>query len=480
METQVKDVNSYTKELIVSLTPEEKKQYDKQALKKVKKKAELPGFRKGKVPEPLVKQHFAYEIENESISIAMDDLYPKAVDEHDLNVVAPGKLKDIKNEEDKIQFVFEVVVEPEIELKKVKGLELKRIKTEVKEEHVEKTLQELREKYATVMEKEDAAAEGDNVEFDMQEVDENNVPLVGKKYDNISIQIGKNEFDEALEKQLIGLKAGDSRVLVKEYPEDFEDEAWRGKKEYFKVDVKKVFRKEIPELNDEFAQTVSDQYNTLQDLVEDVRKRLKENLENQEKEQFYQEIVQKMIEENPFDVPPEMVENYLDHIVEDVKRQYQGAKIEDNVLREYYRKSAETSVKWYLIKKKIIEMENITVSDEEAIQKLDEIPNIDEKTKEQLKQYPAYLNSIKEDLLEEKVFQFIIDNAEVKEVTPEELEKETEEAQKQSKEKSEKKPKSKKDSKKDTEAKNKKKKTSSQSKKEGKEEKSKKEKNEQE
>jgi trigger factor len=420
METQVKDVNEYTKELIVSITKEEKKQYDKEALKKVRKRVEIPGFRKGRVPEHLVRTQYAYEIEAESISLAMDDLYPKAIDELKLPVVAPGKLKDVESEGDQVQFIFEVVVEPDIELKKVEGLKVKKVKAELKDEHVNQTLEELRERYATVLEKEEGAEEGDTLEMDLQEVDENNIPIVGKKYEDMSVEIGKNQLDEDLEKQLIGLRAGESKIISKIYPDDYEDEAWRGKKEFFKVDVKKVLQKEKPELDDDFAQTVSDRFNNLKDLIDDIRSRLQENLEKQEKESLYHEIVHQMIEENPFEVPEEMVENYLDHIVEDVKRQYGNAKIDDNILRQYYRQNAETSVKWYLIKKKIIETKGLTVSEEEVFKKLDEIPSLDENTKNQLKQYPAYLNSIREDLLEEKVFEYILEHAEIEEVSPEE------------------------------------------------------------
>ncbi|GAB4167997.1 MAG: trigger factor [Calditrichia bacterium] len=429
MDIQVKDVNDFTKELTISLTTDEKKVYDEQALKKVKKKAELPGFRKGHLPLPLVKAHFAYEIENEAISIAMDDIYPKAIDELNLPVVAPGKLKDVKPDGDVLLFTFEVEVEPTVELKKVKGLELKKIVATVTDEHVEQAVNDLKDKYAVVQEIEEGAETGDTVELDMQELDENNVPLVGKKYDNLALELGKNTFDEELEKQLIGAKAGEQKIISKVYPDDYEDESWRGKKEIFQAVIKKVTRKELPETNDEFAQTVSDQFNTMDDLLNDVRTRLQAEFEKQGKDQLYHEIVHQMIEQNPFEVPPAMVENYLDHMVQDIKRQYQGANIDDNILRQYYKGAAETNVKWYLIKKKIIEDEKIEVTDEEVEKKLDELPGIDENTKAQIKQYPGYLNSLKEDLLEEKVFQFIIDNATVTEVTPEELEKEKQQAE---------------------------------------------------
>lgn len=420
MQTELKELNNYTRELTIVITADEKKKYDLEALRKVKKTAELPGFRRGKVPEVLVRQHFAYEIVNESLNLAMDDIYPKAIEELHLPVVAPGKLKDVKEEADGLRFIFEVVVEPDIELVKVEGLKLKKIHVPIEEKHIDHTIEELRERYAVVEEKDGSVAEGDMVEIDLLEVDEAGQVRQKPLEEGLKVVVGSGSFDKDLENQLIGMKAGEQKVVEKVYPEDYEEEEWRGKREKYQVNLKKVWSRELPAIDDAFAQTVKADYNTVQEMRDDIRRRLEETQRKEEKNHLYNSVIQQMIEENPFDVPEEMIEDYLDRIVQDVKRQYGNVKIDDAVLRQYYRQTAENSVRWYLIRKKLIEKLQPEVSEEEVNQKIEELWKDNEKVRELALTDERYRETIREDLKEEKVFQYLIDHAELEEMPSEE------------------------------------------------------------
>jgi len=414
MQTQVKEINGYTRQLEITVTGEERKKFEREAIKKVKRKAQLPGFRKGKAPEVLVRTQYAYEIANETMDLAMNALYPQAIKDLDLQVVAPGQLQDVKTENENWVMVFEVKVEPEVEIKKIKGLEVTQKVKKVTQENIDAIVEDFREKHATVMDVEDGAKVGDHVEFDMQEIDEQKLPLAGKKYSSLEMKIGDGKFEKAMEDRMIGAKAGSRIDFVKEYPQDHDVEAFRGRKEYFDLSVSKVYNKELPEINDEFATMVNDSYENMDDMLKDIREKSEKHVDDQLKQELYSELMNAVVENNPLEVPGEMVENYLDNMIEDMKRQYQNPELDDAKWRDVYRESAEKNVKWRLLRKKISEELEINVTDEEVEEKMNAMPGMTDDMKKQIKAMPFYMDNIREDITEEKVLQWLKDNAKIK------------------------------------------------------------------
>ena len=414
MQTQVKEINNFTKELEITISNEERKKYEKEAIKKVKRKVQLPGFRKGRSPEALVRTQYAYEIAQETMDLAMNEQYPLAIKDLDLQVVAPGQLKDVKTEDEKWIMVFEVKVEPEVELKKIKGLEITKKTKKVTQENINAVIEDFREKHATIMDVEDGAKEGNFIEFDMQETDENHHPLVGKKYPDLKIKIGDGKFEKDMEDQLVGAKVDEKRNIVKEYMQDHENEAFRGKKEYFEISVKKVYNKELPEVNDDFANMVNEEYETVDDMLKDVGEKSEKHINDQLKQELYAELMNAVVGNNPLDVPQEMVDNYLDNMIEDMKRQYQNQKLDEAKWRKVYEESAEKNVKWGLLRKKINEQEKIEVTDDEVDEKLNNMPDVTDEMKKQIKAMPYYVDNIKEDIKEEKVLNWLEKYAKLK------------------------------------------------------------------
>ncbi len=420
MQTEVKKINDYTRELSITVSADEKKEFDKLAFKKVRKTAEIPGFRKGKAPEALVKKQFAYTIANEMIDIAMEKLYPQAIKELDLPVVAPGQFKDVKNnDKDELVLVFDVVVEPDVELKKVKGLKVSKKIIPVTQKNIDAVVEEFREKHAVVQQLEEGAAVGNFIVFDMSETDADGNPLPGKKYENITVQLGDGKFEKDIEEQLIGCKIGEKRNILKEFPEDYEQEELRGKKEYYLVEVKDVYSKELPKVDDEFASTVNENYKTVDDMLKDIKEKSEFHAEQQMKADLRKELINKIVEENPVEVPKEMVENYLNRLIEDLKAQYNDHSLDNEKWREIYRESAEKNVKWFVVRNKIAETENIEVSEEDVDAKIDGLEGVTDEVKKQIKGIPYYRDNIKEEILEERVLTWLEENAEIEVVEPE-------------------------------------------------------------
>ena len=273
MQTQVKDLNNFTKELEIIISEEEKKEFEKKAVKVIRRKAQIPGFRPGKAPEAIVKSQYTYEIANETLDQAMDKLYPQAIKDLDLPVVAPGKLKDVKNENNQISLVFDVVVEPGVELVKVKGLEVTRKTKEVTQDHINSVIEDFRMKQATIEELEEGAVNGNMIDFDIQETDEQFKAISGKVYPNLSLKLGEGKYDIDIENQLTGIKKDEKRRIVKKYPADHEKPEFRGKKEHYVITAKSVYNKELPAIDDNFASTVNESYHTVDDMLKDIREK---------------------------------------------------------------------------------------------------------------------------------------------------------------------------------------------------------------
>ncbi len=417
MQTTVTEINSYSRKLTVELTPQELQKLERKIIRRYQKKADIPGFRPGKAPESLIRKRYQDLILQELIDEALQAYYGEAIEESGLEPVAQGKITDLKLEEIEKGLVFEVEleVEPEIELKKYKGLKVEKDVLQVTDENVNQALENIREQFATVKEVEEAK-EGHVVHFDAQELDEGNVPIVGHKYENLSAELGSGKFDLEIEKQLIGIKTGEKRIVTQEIPATEKQPAQITRLE---IEAKKIEEKELPELDDEFVKNLPESdMETLEELKERLRENIQRDFDRKSEETLNQRLIDELLKENPFDVPPSMVENYLNEMVNDLKRQAGDQPIDEEAVRSNYRPAAIHHIRWYFLKKKIAEVENIQVTDEEVKKLIDESSGIEEKFKEHLKNDRSYINRLKDDLLEKRILDFLKENAEIVEIFP--------------------------------------------------------------
>ena len=410
--TEIKNVSSCKKELTITMEREALEPIREDQAKQVRKEVQMPGFRKGKAPMGLIKKSYADAIEAYTLETAVDQGLRKSVEENELAIVGTPEAKKVDfNEDGNLVMVVDVETYPEIELKKYTGLELTKDVYEITEELVDATINRFRKEKAEITVLDGPAEEGCIMHLDMQELDDEGKAIAGKKYDNITVHIGEGKFDPELEKQLIGLKADEEKEIAKVYPDDFPQKEYAGKKERYLVKVKNIEQEILPELNDEFVKDLGESFET----VEELRKTARENLEHQYKHEsenrLSADLSQMLVEENPFDIPSVMVQDYLDRIVEDVKQR--DPKLQEDMIRKQYETEAMFTMKWVYLREEIGKKENIEVTEEDEAKFLEELN--DDKLREVYKSNEQLMSRVKEDIRNKKIFDFLIEKSKVKE-----------------------------------------------------------------
>ncbi len=419
MQIQVEDLNSYSKKLKIQLTAEDLGPIEKKVLRDYQRQADIHGFRRGHAPLSMVRKRYESMIQQDILEEAMKEYYEKALDEAKIDPVGQGKITDLKFEDaaSGMSFDLEVEVEPEFELKKYKGLKVEKDIIEITDEMVDDSLQQLREQYATVKDVEEAR-EGHHVHFDVQELDQGDVPILGHKYENLEVELGSGKFDPQIESQLVGIKPDEKRIVRQEVPPAPDVNTQEPVVNRMEIHAKKIEEKEYPELDDEFVKNLNDEkLDNMDQLRERVRENMKLEFQRRSEQNFNNRLIDELLKENPFEVPPTMVDHYLDEMVKDFKKQSQGQEIQEDLVKKEYRASAVHNIRWHFLRKKLVEVENITASDEEAFKLIDEAP-AEEKIKEQAKADQHYLGHLKEDIAERKVLDLLKEHAEVVEVYP--------------------------------------------------------------
>jgi trigger factor len=272
------------------------------AYRTVVKKVTVPGFRKGKVPRPLLEAYYGKEVLYED---ALEHIIPQVYDEavKALEIKVMGQpafdfdLETIDNDEQPFVIKATVAVEPEVVLGPTEGLEIKVPDFPVSDEMVEKRIDEMRSSYAQVVDKSDPSEMGDTLLIDFEGFMDG-VPFDGGKGEDYQLLLGSNTFIPGFEEQLTGLKAGDEKEVEVTFPDDYQAEELAGQAAVFKVAVKGVQCKQMRELNDEFAQEISE-FETLDELREDIKKSLLKASEVRRQDALRQAALEKLMESTP-------------------------------------------------------------------------------------------------------------------------------------------------------------------------------------
>ena len=391
-----------------------------EAYTEYKKNIQIGGFRKGKVPMNLIQQMFGKGIRADVAERSVPEFFEKAVTANDIKMIPPGEIKEVDFEDGKeLKFTAEVELEPEVELKKYKGFKFEKTVYEVDEKTMDDTLNQMRESQAVMNIEEKAAEDGDYLTVDMQKTDEAGVPDAGQKYTDQVIFINKDdEISYKLGTQLLGSKAGDERQVTITPPETVTDQT----SFYYLVTVKEVKVKILPELDDELAKDVSEEYETLADLKKKIQEDMELKAKREGMQKFLRSVSDKLIEKNEFEVPEKMVDWHLEMLIDRIKRQQQqqGQKqpVNEQAIREQYKDDTIWDIRFRKIKEKIAEVEAITLEDADYDSYMVEMAEMQGVELEKMKEYyqsDAAKESIEPNVLERKVINFVIDNSKVKE-----------------------------------------------------------------
>ena len=440
MNVQVENLEKNMAKLTVEVPAEELEKALQAAYMKEKNKISVPGFRKGKVPRQMIEKMYGAAIfYEEAANILIQDNYAQAMEESGADIVSRPVIDVVQIESGK-PFIFtaEVAVRPEVKLGKYKGVQVTKVDTTVTDEEVDNAVEAERQKNARMVTVTDrAAANGDTAVIDYEgSVD--GVLFEGGKAENHSLELGSHSFIDTFEDQIVGHNAGDEFDVNVTFPTEYHAAELAGKPAVFKVKLHEIKVKELPELNDEFAQDVSE-FDTLAEYKADVRKHLEVEKENEAKRTKEDEAIAKIIEKSEMEIPEAMIETQCENMVNDFAQriaqsgltmeqymQFSGMTLDK--LKEQVRPEAEMRIKSSLVLEQIAKDENIEVSDEEVDAEIERMAAQYGMEADKLKEYmgESEKTSMKRDLAVTKAVDLIMEN--VKEKAKAKSKKEKEEA----------------------------------------------------
>lgn len=375
MKYEIKEISTIKRKAEVEVTPEEFENYYTQALSEISKGVELPGFRKGKVPEKIVEEKVSQEgVLGEAAEAAVRDNWIKIVKEAKVEAVSQPKVEVVKVARgNPFVFTAEFEILPEIKLPDLKSIQVKKEEIKIEEKEIEDTLNWLRQSRAKMTKKDGAVENSDFVEFTFSCLNIENDP---EKKDRIVI--GKGHYIPGMEEALLGMKEGDHK--------DFETENPQNKKEKLEICVKvdSVNKMELPEINDEWVKTLG-KFTDVNSLKEDIKKGIKEEKEIAQKQQRREEAIKKVLEKTKFEVPEALVEREVLFMMDNIKSRVnselqisleeylkQIKKTEED-LKKDFEKIAIERVKGFLVLHQISKDEKIEAGEEEINQKIEEL-----------------------------------------------------------------------------------------------------------
>ncbi len=437
MKVEVKNIPNSQKELSVELPVESYEKAFEEEYNKLAPTVQLKGFRKGKAPRKEILKHYKAKINVNALENLINGSVFESLQKEGINPLNQPQVKDVNFEEgEPITFKVIVDVYPEFDIEKYKDFEFEKEIEKLNEEDIDKALAQLQEKNTSFEPAEDDAElqEGDMAVFDFEGRIDGEL-FEGGSAKGHQLIIGTKTFIEGFEDGMIGMKAGETRDIEVTFPENYHEPKYAGKKAFFTVTLQEIKKKNVPELNDDFAKDVDENCETLEDLKKKLRDDLTEELNFMAKERLFDKMLNKFIEENPFDVPEAMIMDQAHRLADQTLKQYQymygltpeqmGMSVEK--VAESMKDRAEIQVKSALILNKIAEKEKIEVTDEDVDAKIKEyaekMKRDFEDYKKELEQQNAIAN-VRNNALTDKIFDFLTENNKINEVylTKEEME----------------------------------------------------------
>ena len=416
LKIDVKNINNYTREFKIDVAWENIEGDFNDTLKKFSKKVKLPGFRPGKIPRDRLLQQFQPNIEAQFMDDNINKFYLMALQQEELVPINRADISDVQFRfEGNFSFVAKFEVEPEFDLPKLKNgvFKVQRNNFISDDSDIDDAIDQLRRSHARIESVEDGAIEKDFILCDLQKLDDSGLAIIGKKFEKQMLKVGNGSFTEDQKEKLIGLKPGDKSKI------NLPDNEDKDIKSPYELSVNKVEREILPDVNDDFLKLVNPELKSIDDLRSDVSVKIKENFLERSKQAFERELSDSLIAKVSVDAPPSMIDNYLNNLIEDAKKQNNGQEVDESKLKENYRSVAERNLKWYLIRKKLIEEKEIKVEREDVDEEVEFLVKRSPASEKEIRRFykkPSNRQRIEDDLIERKVLQYLEQYAKVKEV----------------------------------------------------------------
>lgn len=397
----------------------------KHSYQKNKGKINIAGFRKGKVPRKLIEQQYGEGFfYDDAINYVFPSEYGKIIEENNLEVVSRPEVDVLEISKEKgITFQVDVFVRPEVKIESYTGIQYNKFDKTVKEEDISAEIEKDRNKNSRVVTVTDRAVlEGDILSIDFEGFTDG-VAFEGGKGEDYELVIGSRTFIDTFEEQLIGHNIGEEVEVNVVFPEEYHSADLSGKKAMFKVKINEIKMRELPELNDEFAQDVSE-FDTLEEYKNNIKEALEARKEQEEAISKESDVIKALVEKAEIEVPDPMIETTIDNMLKDLDRklnaqgvnlevylQYMGKDVKE--FRETYRESAGQQVRQRLVLEEIAKREKIEATDEEVDKELGIISETYRVTLEYMKENitEAMEEDLKLDIKVQKALKYALDNA---------------------------------------------------------------------
>jgi len=435
---QVEDISDVKKRVVFEISPEKVSDVIEAQYRDLKKTVQLKGFRRGKVPLNILRSYFKDKVEADAARAIIEETLEPGLEAQNITPVSVISIDPEPVKADgPFKYTAEIEVPPAIEVKNYKGLELRKYKRELSEEQVDERLENIRERHAKLMPLAEPRPlmEGDHIAADIK-AEMDGEELAQLTVNDYHMELGRDFYLPDFDPNLIGKSADESHSFTMDLPDEFPRRDMAGKSADFQVTVKEVKERILPELDDDFARDLGE-VKTLEELKENIREDIRRLLNNETKREIEDQILDALINENPFDVPESMVEKEAGRMLEESRRTLVNMGIDardlpppSQALQDDAQRTAERKVRGGLILKAIAESEGIEVSDEEFERGM-------EKRAQEMGFSVDHLKDLMKDstleidlrsvLLQEKIFDAIKEQAEI---TEEELPP-TEESQKE-------------------------------------------------
>ena len=414
MKVKLKEIDSYTQQVTVSVPWEDLESAFEAHIRRFSKKVRMPGFRKGKVPQKVVIQNFGPELEAEFAQDSIEIHYAEALQEHKIVPVNRAKIEDLQfSEGSSLNFKATVEVEPAIKLPKYnRKMKVKKNIYVPDNTDVDAYIEEVRRQFAEVRTIEEGSSDGHLLLVDMQEMDSSGVPIIGKKVEDRYIKVGDGVFGGTNLSRLTGLKVGDTTIVEAETTKE-------GGLTQYELTIKNVQEEVFPEMNEEFIKKIDSEATDETSFRENVMKRIQERLDRDAEGQLNEAIIDYFLQSTDLEPPPSMVDNYIEHSIEQAKSN-NGETFDEDKYRNEARPSVVRSIKWILIRKALIKGEQLWIPDEEVDEHIDKILESTEDEKGQIRRYykkSSNKEKLRDDLLDRSLFQKLKEYAKISEVT---------------------------------------------------------------
>ena len=387
----------------------------------------IPGFRKGKAPMNIVEKYYGAQIFYEdAFNEVATEAYEEALTENKIDVVSRPEV-DIAQMEKGKDLIFTAVVQtkPEVKLGKYKGIEIQKIEYKVDKKDVDHELEHMQEHNSRLVTVDDRPLEnGDTATIDFEGFVDG-VAFEGGKAEGHELEIGSGTFIPGFEEQLIGMELENEKEIKVTFPKEYFSKDLAGKDATFKVKLHDIKKKELPELDDEFAKDVSE-FDTLEELKKSIKEKLTKNKEQREKYETEEAVLKAVCEDSKLDIPSGMIELEIDNMLKDFEQRlsYQGLNLEqylkmigktEEEMRKEYEPQAIEAIKSRLVLEAIMKAEKIEASEEEIKAKMEEMAKSYGKDVEELSKNENLKNYLAEGIKSEKALEFIVNNATVTE-----------------------------------------------------------------